>query len=139
MRYPLWNYFPRNERPTDWARQLVEVIAQAETEISTRESNGPSSDEVLGLIAPGMVSLGYVVERSKSKQDRIRRPVLFGDNGQEDVSYEIDAFHDGFGIAVEVEAGRGAQNNADYRDLIRASLILDAYYLAALPLGSTFG
>ena len=48
------------------------------------------------------------------------------------MTYELDAFHDGLGIAVEVEAGRGTQNNADYRDIIRASLLVDARYLALL-------
>lgn len=59
-------------------------------------------------------------------------PVLFGNGGLAEVSYEIDAFHDDLGVAVEVEAGRGAANNADYRDLIRTSLILDADFLAML-------
>lgn len=46
--------------------------------------------------------------------------MLFGENGVPQVSYDIDAFHDQLGIAVEVEAGRGAANNADYRDVVRA-------------------
>lgn len=58
--------------------------------------------------------------------------MLFGENGVAEVSYEIDGFHDRLGVAVEVEAGRGAANNADYRDLVRTSLILDAKYLAML-------
>jgi hypothetical protein len=33
---------------------------------------------------------------------------------------------------VEVEAGRGAAGNADYRDIVRTSLILDARYMALL-------
>ena len=50
------------------------------------------------------------------------------------VNYEIDAFHDELGIAVEVEAGRGAMGNADYRDIVRTSLLLDArYMLLMLP------
>ncbi len=48
------------------------------------------------------------------------------------VTYEVDAAHDGHGIVVEVEAGRGARGNAAYRDLIRASLILDAGHLVLL-------
>jgi len=58
--------------------------------------------------------------------------VLFGENGVPQVSYDIDAFHDELGIAVEVEAGRGAANNADYRDIVRTALILDASYLVLL-------
>jgi hypothetical protein len=57
---------------------------------------------------------------------------LFGENGAAEVNYEIDAFHDKLGIAVEVEAGRGAAGNADYRDIVRTSLILDARYMAFL-------
>jgi hypothetical protein len=51
--------------------------------------------------------------------------------GAPEVNYEIDAFHDELGIAVEVEAGRGAAGNADYRDIVR-SFILDARYMALL-------
>ena len=45
------------------------------------------------------------------------------------MSYDVDGFHAQHEIVLEVEAGRGAANNADYRDLIRASLMVDARYL----------
>lgn len=44
--------------------------------------------------------------------------------------HEVDAVHDELGVVVEIEAGRGARGNAVYRDLIRASLIVDARFLA---------
>ena len=48
---------------------------------------------------------------------------------------EIDAFHHGDAIAVKVEAGLAWNGNAVYRDLVRASLLLDADYLVLmLPL-----
>jgi hypothetical protein len=90
------------------------------------------SDDVLQELAPGLRQLGYTVESSKSKANRIRRPVLYGSNGREEVAYDIDAFHDDHGIVVEVEAGRAASNNATYRNIIRASLILDARHLVLL-------
>lgn len=74
--------------------------------------------------------LGYEVESGKHRAEKIRRPVLFGDQGGERVAYEVDAVHDDLGVVVEVEAGRGARGNAIYRDLIRASLIGGAKYLA---------
>jgi len=55
--------------------------------------------------------------------------VLFGEVGRPVVAYEVDGFHPQHEIVLEVEAGRGAANNADYRDLIRASLMVDARYL----------
>ena len=44
-------------------------------------------------------------------------PVLFGENGGPTVSYEIDAFHDEYGIVVEVDAGREPRGNSSYRDI----------------------
>jgi hypothetical protein len=114
---------------------LVTVVAGAESSISTANASRLSSDAVLAALASGLVDLGYAVESGKKREQKISRPVLFGENGVPQVSYEIDAFHDSLGVAVEVEAGRGAANNADYRDLVRTSLILDARYLAlVMPL-----
>ena len=45
------------------------------------------------------------------------------------VAYEVDGFHEQERIVLEVEAGRGAANNADYRDLVRAGLMVDTDYL----------
>lgn len=116
-----------------WVESLAAVVAIAEDRISTVEhKTGLSSDQVLQELSPGLQSLGYSVETGKTKAGKIFRPVLFGDNGVAEVNYEIDAFHDEFGIAVEVEAGRGAAGNADYRDIVRTSLILDAQYMALL-------
>ena len=134
MVYPNWSYYPRNERPPVWVDQVVAVFATAEPNISTLSQNGPNSDGVVKAVATGLTAMGFQVEAGKSKTQLIRRPVLFGENGKEAVAYEIDAFHDGLGIAVEVEAGRGAQSNAEYRDIIRASLILDAkYFVLVMP------
>ncbi|MCA0181312.1 MAG: hypothetical protein LCH77_17390 [Actinobacteria bacterium] len=109
MPYPLWNYYPRNVRPPEWVNGLVATVAETSGTISTVDQRtGLSTDDVLRELAPGLTSLGYVVESGKSKAAKIFRPVLFGDNGMPEVSYEIDAFHDDLGIAVEVEAGRGA-------------------------------
>jgi len=77
-----------------------------------------------------MEAEGYLVETGKTKTGKITRPVLFGENGKAQVAYDVDGFHPAHGVVLEVEAGRGAANNADYRDIIRASLMVDARYLA---------
>jgi len=133
MAYPQWSYFPRNVRPPTWAIAVVEVVEKAEAKISTvADKTGLSSDAVLSELRADLIALGYVVESGKTRAGTIRRPVLFGENGRAEVNYEIDAFHDELGVAVEVEAGRGASNNADYRDIVRTSLILDARNMALL-------
>ena len=102
----------------------------ARSQIESKATSDLTSDRVLGHLRPGLVALGYEVEAGKKKADRIRRPVLFGDQGAARVSYEVDAVHDELGVLVEVEAGRGARGNAIYRDLVRSSLIVGARYLA---------
>ena len=124
--YPSWSYFPRNVHPPAWVNPVLDAVAEQESVVSTATGQGPKSDDVLKAIAPALQAQGFTVELTKTKVDRIRRPVLFGENGRPAVTYEIDAWHNGHGIAVEVEAGRGTQNNADYRDIIRTSLLLDA-------------
>lgn len=136
MSYPSWSYFPRNERPPQWAHDLAGVVtslqAQLDTTVDPSLSDRLDSDGVLKAMRPQMEQLGYQVESGKTKAGKIYRPVLFGDNGTESLVYEIDAFHEGLGIAVEVEAGRGAKGNADYRDIVRMSLLLDAQYMVLL-------
>src|SRR5690348_11823848 len=131
--YPRWDYFPRNVHPPEWVEPLVAEVRAIELRISTvDQGTGLHSNDVLQELAPGLRQLGYTVESSRSAANRIRRPVLFGSNGRAEVAYDIDAFHDGHGIVVEVEAGRAASNNATYRNIIRASLILDAQFLVLL-------
>jgi hypothetical protein len=110
---------------------FVEVVRAARHSIDTATvEEGLTSDVVLAFLRPGLEALGYTVESGKLAAQRIKRPVLFGPEGSWLVEYDVDAVHDDLRIVVEVEAGRGARGNAVYRDLIRASLIVDADYLA---------
>ncbi|HLG07772.1 MAG TPA: hypothetical protein VI409_03770 [Gaiellaceae bacterium] len=81
------------------------------------------------MLRPGPEALGFEIEAGKKKTEKIRRPVLFGEQGSESLAYEVDGFQSEFGIALEVEAGRGARGNAVYRDLVEASLLVDARFL----------
>lgn len=141
MAYPSWSYFPSNTRPPDWVSELVGVVSTCETGVSSNRVDGAvSSDAVLAELAPGLQALGYIVETGKRVDQKVRRPVLFGENGKATVTYDVDAAHEALGIVVEVEAGRGARNNAAYRDLVRSSLILDARFLVLLmPLAYRYG
>lgn len=128
--YPTWNYYPLSEKPPMWVHDFVSIVNVARVSIESSKVPDLTSDTVLSHLASGLALLNYTVEAGKTAIQKVRRPVLFGANGRERVAYEVDAFHDDLGIAVEVEAGRGARGNAIYRDLIRASLIVGARYLA---------
>lgn len=127
--YPSWTYYPNSTRPPGWARELVMAVANVRQVIDSTQVLGLTSNAVLAKLQPGLKNLGYRVEVDKKAGSRIRRPVLFGEGGKERVAYEVDAAHDELGIVVEIEAGRGARGNALYRDLVRASLIVDARFL----------
>jgi hypothetical protein len=128
--YPDWFYYPSRSKPPEWIRPFLEAVSSVRDSIDSVAVAGLTSDIVLSALRPGLTTLGFTVEAGKRKADRIRRPVLFGEDGQERVAYEVDAVHDELGIVVEVEASRGARGNAVYRDLVRSSLIVDVRYLA---------
>lgn len=129
----MWTYFPHNQKPATWVDDLLQVVTAAEANICTEiPRSGLTSDTVLLALADGMRLIGYEVESGKTTAGKVRRPVLFGENGSPTVTYEVDAAHDALGVVVEVEAGRGARGNAAYRDIIRTSLILDARYLVLM-------
>lgn len=129
MAYPRWQYYPPDAEAPEWVAQFVAVVSATQEHIDSTRVEGLSSDSVLQHLAPGLTALGYQVETGKRSEQKIKRPVLFEENGIARESYEIDAFHDALGIAVEVEAGRGAQSNAVFRDLVRTSLIVGAQHL----------
>lgn len=130
MDYPAWKYYPLNSRPPEWVGEVVNVVNRAELHISTFDAHtGLSSDAVLAQLRTGLENLGFEVESGKGARQKVRRTVLFGENGRPEVNYDIDAFNDYLGAAIEVEAGRGAANGADYRDIVRTALILDARFL----------
>jgi len=128
--YPSWIYYPIRTQPPPWVHDLVAVVSEQRPAIESANVSGLTSDAVLAHIAPGLAELGYVVESGKRSAQKVRRPVLFGDQGRPRVTYEVDAVHDELRIVLEVEAGRGARGNAVYRDLIRTSLIVDVRFLA---------
>lgn len=129
MPYPEWQYFPSSRRPPTWVGPLIAVFSAAQGAIDSSSVSSLTSDRVLEHVRLGLESLGFEVESGKRSAQKVRRPVLFGAQGSERVAYEIDGFHDGHGIVLEIEAGRGARGNAVYRDLVRTSLIVDARYL----------
>jgi hypothetical protein len=125
----MWKYYPSRSPAPEWVAGVVAAFATAGASIDSRANHGITSDAALAILRPSLVALGFEIEASKAKVDKIWRPVLFGELGRPLVSYEVDGFHPHHGIVLEVEAGRGAAGNADYRDLIRTSLVVDVDYL----------
>jgi hypothetical protein len=140
--YPSWRYFPSYAPPPTWVAPLVGLFGASRTQIDSAVTHAKrmESNDVLNVLADGLRKLGFEVETGKAKAGKLPRPVFFGDEGSFLRMYEIDAFEPAQGIALEVEAGRATMGNAIYRDLVQASLMLDARYLTlAVPIEYRYG
>ncbi len=86
--------FPRTEPPPPYTPQILQVFKAAEPAICTKTLvKGLTSDAVLARLRDDLCALGFEVEGGKKQDDKIKRPVFFGENGEPDLEYEIDAFH----------------------------------------------
>ena len=118
--------FPRTKPPPQFAEDVVGAFRRHEAEIGTVGlDKGLTSDGVLAVLRPALVELGFEVEAGKRAEDKIERPVFFGENGEPTLRYEIDAFHPEWRCGLEVEAGRATMGGAVYRDLIQALVMVE--------------
>lgn len=117
--------YPRTETPPEFADEVATVFRNHESEISTEyPENGLKSDQVLKQIREDLIEIGFQVEAGKRKEDKIKRPVLFGENGEPELHYFVDGYHPEWRCGIEVEAGRAWKGNAIYRDLIQALVMV---------------
>jgi len=125
--------YPQSRVPPDFVEEVAEVFERHEEEISTTKlDDGLKSDEVLDRVRPDLEDLGFDVEQGKKKDEKIRRPVFFGKNGEPELEYEVDGYHSDWRCGLEVEAGRAWDGNAVYRDLVQAMMMVqvDTLFLA---------
>lgn len=131
-----FQYFPRTTSPPDFITAVVEVFRGHLGRISTINlEKGLTSDEVLSVIRPELVNLGFDVEQGKRSDQKIHRPVFFGEGGEATLKYEVDGYHREWRCGLEVEAGRAWMGNAVYRDLIQAMVMVEVECLVlAVPI-----
>ena len=121
---------PLTELPPNFVEPVVEVFKSHQKAIETDQlEKGLTGNEVLAILRKDLEGLGFQVERGKSDNEKIFRPVFFGENGQPTLTYEVDAYHPDWRCGLEVEAGRAKMGNALYRDLIQGLLMVQVDYL----------
>ena len=132
----LFSSFPKTEKPKEFALAVINAFNLHHDKISTIQlGKGLESNDVLRILRPELVKLNFQVERSRKQNEKICRPVFFGENGVASVSYEIDAFNDEHKTGLEIEAGRAWMGNAVYRDLIQSMVMVELEHLIlAVPL-----
>ncbi len=130
--------FPRTETPAEFVLQIIDVFRSHEATISTiKLDKGLTSDQVLAILAGDLSDIGFEIELGKTKDQKIDRPVFFGENGVPTLKYEIDGYHAGWRCGIEIEAGRAWMGNAIYRDLIQSAVMVGVDYLC-LAVSNTY-
>jgi hypothetical protein len=124
-----WAYFPRSAKPPALALEVVEVFRKAHADFDSAVHKLPSN-EVLLQIAPLLKKLGFQAETGKKSEQKVKVPVLYGNNGKVEKSFEADAHHVQGRFVVEIEAGRATINNQFLKDFFQACMMDEVEYLA---------
>src|SRR5262245_33439777 len=96
--------FPRTEPPPPFVASVVAAFRECESAICSEElQKGLTSDAVLQVLRPHLETLGFQVETGKNREQKIERPVFFGENGTPTLRYQIDAYHQAWRCGFEVE------------------------------------
>ena len=122
-----WQYFPKSDMAPKIAISVVHVFESVEARGTSNTQELPSN-AVLAEAREGLQEIGFDVETGKSASDKIAVPVLFGQNGKLEKSFEADAYHRAH--VIEVEAGRAVVNNQFLKDLFQACMMHGVEYLA---------
>lgn len=121
-----WMFFPQNKIIETHLESLISVFREKQDEIDSETHQGTDnleSDLVLSYVSQGLERIGYDVEKTKKKEDKIRVPVLYGMNGQVNLAFEVDGYCKKHQTVIEVEAGRAVVNYQFLKDFYEACMM----------------
>lgn len=125
FRYQL---FPRSFGVTKQVKEAIKCFERNFDLINSHEYNH-NSNEVLEIVRKDLEKIGFTIEKSKKKDDKIRVPVLFGLNNKIDKYFDADGISKDLSIVLEVEAGRAYRNNQFLKDIFQACMMPSVEYL----------
>ena len=123
-----YQLFPRSFGINAEVEAVINCFQKNYDAIKSPENN-LNSDGVLKTISDDLKQLGFSVEESKAKDDKIKVPVLFSLNNRIDKYFDADAVSADGKIVLEVEAGRAYVNNQFLKDVFQASMMYGVDYL----------
>ena len=122
-----WQFYPKSAKAPALAKLVVDAFTASPSIASAKSS--AASDLVLRAVRPALLKAGFEVESGKKSAEKIKVPVLFGESGAVEKSFDADAYHAAEGFVVEVEAGRGVTNNQFLKDLFQACMMQNVRFL----------
>ncbi len=123
-----WQFFPKSRVIPEHLLNVIRVFEFNETSISS-DSHTLSSNDVLEFVRSGLEDLNFQIEKSKKSEDKIKVPVLFGQNGELEKSFDADGYNNSNKTVIEVEAGRAVTNYQFLKDLFQACMMYNVDYL----------
>jgi hypothetical protein len=123
-----YQLFPRSFGVNADVEAVINCFQKHYDEIKSPENN-LNSDGVLKIISDDLKELGFKVEESKARDDKIKVPVLFSLNNRIDKFFDADAVSADGKIVLEVEAGRAYVNNQFLKDVFQACMMYGVDYL----------
>lgn len=87
--YPLWNYYLPRTRPPEWVGTVVAAFVGARDRLDTASIRS-TSDAAFAVLRSALEALGFEVEAGKTRAEKMRRPVLFGEQDHESLACEVD-------------------------------------------------
>ena len=122
-------YFPNQSKIPSTLKKLLKIFEKYKDLIDSSNDDDETrrnSDAVLGILSDDLEKAGYLVERSKKREDKISFKFKVDEI---DLTFEADGFHASHKIAIEVEAGRAWDNKQFLKDIFEASLIDEIEYM----------
>lgn len=123
-----WQFFPKSRIIPEHLENVLFVFELKENSISSSTHNY-GSNEVLENVRSELEKLEFQIEKSKKSNDKIKVPVLFGQNGKLEKYFDADGYNKSNKTVIEVEAGRAVTNYQFLKDLFQACMMYEVDYL----------
>ena len=123
-----WQFFPKSRIIPEHLQNILGVFELNESLISSDVHNY-GSNEVLENVRNSLEKLDFQIEKSKKSNDKIKVPVLFGQNGKLEKYFDADGYNKENKTVIEVEAGRAVTNYQFLKDLFQACMMYEVDYL----------
>ena len=120
-------FFPVNKKTPEHLVSVIKVFNEYEDKINSHKHK-LDSNTVLEILRKNLEGVGFRIETGKKKNEKIKIPVLFGENGRIIKSFDVDGYHEDSKTVLEVEAGRGFLNNQFLKDFFEACIMVDVDY-----------
>lgn len=123
-----WQFFPKSRIIPEHLQNVLGVFELNEKLISS-DLHNYGSNEVLENVRTNLEKLDFQIEKSKKSNDKIKVPVLFGQNGKLEKYFDADGYNKENKTVIEVEAGRAVTNYQFLKDLFQACMMYEVDYL----------